>query len=122
MPFCSIKIGKEIEDLVSSYLQQRGLKLVEVNYRCKVGEIDLIMNDNEILVFVEVRYRKDSDYGGGLATVTKYKQNKIKRAATLYLLENNIYDKVPCRFDVVAVSGRLHKKINWVKDAFWIKW
>ena len=50
------------------------------------------------------------------------KQNKIKRAATLYLLENDIYDKVPCRFDVVAVSGNSQKKICWVKDAFWVRW
>ena len=142
------KIGKNIEDLVNSYLQEQGLKLVEVNYRCRVGEIDLIMKDRDTFVFVEVRYRKSSDYGDGAVSVNFRKQNKIKRAAAHYLQKNNLYDKVPCRFDIVAVrdqgsdyfiSGsrlkayrddvgqtpcvwRSQKRIDWIKDAFWDKW
>ncbi len=116
------KIGKEIENLVSLYLQKHGCKLVEVNYRSKFGEIDLIVNDTNTLVFVEVRYRKNSKYGNGAATVNNRKQSKIKKAAAYYLQKNNLYDKVHCRFDVISVSGREVRKIDWIKDAFWYKW
>ncbi len=115
-------IGNEIESLVSVFLEQQGLKLVVANYQCKMGEIDLIMMDHEILVFVEVRYRKNLDYGDGIATVNKSKQWRIKRTATYYLQQHNLYDKIMCRFDVVAVSGRSQKDLNWIKDAFWGKW
>ena len=117
-----LSIGKEIESLVSSYLQDQGLKLVTTNYRCKMGEIDLIMMDGETLVFVEVRYRQNFDYGDGVATVNKNKQWRIKRTATNYLQQHNLYDKIKCRFDVVAVSGKSKNKLYWIKDAFWGKW
>lgn len=112
--------GKEIEDLVSAYLQAQGLHLIVSNYLCKAGEIDLIMQDNDVMVFIEVRYRKNVDYGDGLISVTKSKQQKIKRAATYYLQEQNLYDKILCRFDVVAVNGE--RELSWIKDAFWAKW
>lgn len=115
-------VGKKVEKLVSSYLEQRGLKLITSNYRCKFGEVDLIMSDEDVLVFIEVRYRKKSDYGDGVATVDRFKRNKIKKAAVHYLQKNDLYDEVPCRFDVVSVSGGLQKKISWIKDAFWAKW
>lgn len=111
-------LGDEIEHYVSCYLQQNGLKLVKANYSCKLGEIDLIMKDQETLVFVEVRFRKNENYGSGLETVTQKKQNKVKNAATCYLQQNNLYDEIPCRFDVVSVSGS-RREVEWVKDAFW---
>ena len=116
------KISKSAEDLACSYLEEQGLSLITANYSCKLGEIDLIMKDQDVLVFVEVRYRKDSDYGDGAETITRFKQNKIKKAATFYLQENDLYDKVPCRFDVVSVSGSWQEKFCWIKDAFWNKW
>jgi putative endonuclease len=115
-------IGKNVEDLACAYLQQQGLKLVTSNYSCKFGEIDLIMSDQDAVVFVEVRYRKNTDYGDGVATVNKSKQSKIKKTAAYYLQEQKLYDKVLCRFDVVAVSGATMDELHWIKDAFWDKW
>ena len=115
-------IGKEVENLVSIYLQQQGLKPVAANYFCKIGEIDLIMRDQETLVFVEVRYRHNLSYGDGAATVNKNKQHKIKKTATYYLQQHKLYDKAKCRFDVVAVSGKSKNDFYWIKDAFWEKW
>ncbi len=115
-------IGKEIENLVASYLERQGLKLVIANYRCKMGEIDLVMMDRGTLVFIEVRYRKSCSYGDGVATVNKSKQWRIKRTALHYLQQYNLYDKIDCRFDVIAVSGKTQSDFRWIKDAFWSKW
>ncbi|EKE00711.1 MAG: hypothetical protein ACD_21C00285G0005 [uncultured bacterium] len=115
-------IGKNAEDLACGYLQRQGLKLIVANYQCRCGEIDLIMQDGQTLVFVEVRYRKVHDYGDGVSTVTRAKQRKIIKTAISYLWENNIYDKVLCRFDVIAVSGRADREVQWIKDAFWVRW
>lgn len=114
--------GEKAESEVSDYLQKQGLSLVERNYFCKAGEIDLIMQDNDILVFVEVRFRKKSKYGTGVESVTKSKQQKIIRAAKYYLLEKNSFDKINCRFDVVASTHDNENKMLWIKDAFWVKW
>ena len=122
MQISSKTIGKNAENLACDYLQRQGLRFVNANYLCKCGEIDLIMHDGATLVFVEVRHRKASDYGDGVATVTKTKQRKIIRAVTCYLQENNLFDKVLCRFDVVATSGEASGRVQWIKDAFWVKW
>jgi putative endonuclease len=122
MQTLSQKIGKVAEQLVCDYLKQHGLKFITANYQCKCGEIDLIMRDAEVLVFVEVRHRKFSDYGDGVVSVIQNKQRKIIKAATYYLLENNLYDKVLCRFDIVATSNEVDQKVQWIKDAFWKKW
>lgn len=115
-------IGKISERVACDYLEHHGLQLIAANYQCKCGEIDLIMQDGEILVFVEVRYRKDDDYGDGIATVTKFKQHKIIKAAIYYLQQHDLYDKVSCRFDVVGSSGGDGDSVQWIKDAFWVKW
>ncbi len=82
----------------------KNLKLLEQNVNFRVGEIDLIMQDQQTLVFVEVRRRKHHKYGGALASITASKQKKLTRAALLYLQQKKLMDKVPCRFDLVAVS------------------
>lgn len=115
-------IGRTAENFVCNYLQDQGLKLVATNYQCKYGEIDLIMREAKTLVFIEVRYRKKQNYGDGIATVTKTKQYKIMKTAVYYLQKNKLYDKILCRFDVVATSGKANGKIVWIKDAFWKKW
>ena len=122
MQISSKTIGKNAEDLARDYLQRQGLKFINANYQCKCGEIDLVMYDGATLVFIEVRHRKSISYGDGIATVTKTKQRKIIRTATYYLLENNLFDKVLCRFDVIATSGAVDSEVQWVKDAFWAKW
>ena len=116
----SHQIGSACEQEACYYLIQQGLKHMESNYRCELGEIDLIMQDQDVRVFIEVRYRSQEDYGDALESVTPRKQLRIIRSAKYYLQENNLYDKIPCRFDVIAYDNDT-KKIQWIKDAFWVK-
>jgi putative endonuclease len=104
------------EDFACSYLQTQGLTLITRNYSCRLGEIDLIMRDKNHLVFVEVRYRGNDAYGGGVASVTLGKQRKLIRSAQFYLQTHKLTDKVACRFDVLAISGQ--NQVEWIKDAF----
>jgi putative endonuclease len=104
--------GQVGEDQALAYLTQNGLTLVERNFRCKGGEIDLIMQAGGTLVFVEVRKRADSAYGGAAASVTARKQKRLITAAQVYLQR---YRMPPaCRFDVVAIDGA---SIEWLKNA-----
>lgn len=112
-------IGIKAEQEAKEFLLNRGLTFIANNYNCKAGEIDLIMRDKTTYVFVEVRYRKKSKYGSGLESVTKSKQQKIIRAAKYYLLENQLFDKILCRFDVISSSDEDEEKLLWTKDAFW---
>lgn len=104
--------GQAGEDRALEYLAGHGLALVERNFRCKVGEIDLVMRDKGSLVFVEVRRRDSRDYGGAIASVTPAKQRRMVRAAQFYLLRCRPCP--PCRFDVVAIDGN---GLNWLKNA-----
>jgi putative endonuclease len=103
--------GQAGEDEALAYLQRTGLTLVERNFRCKGGEIDLIMKGNSVLVFVEVRKRSDASYGGAAASVTSRKQARLILAAQIYLQRF----KMPpaCRFDVIAIDGA---SMNWLKN------
>ncbi|AMP02146.1 hypothetical protein CAter282_4382 [Collimonas arenae] len=116
LPGRSIQRGQAAEDMALAYLQQRGLQLVERNFRCKGGEIDLILSEpgpSHQLVFVEVRQRSSSRYGGAAASVTRSKQAKLIIAAQLFLQR---YPKPPaCRLDVLAIDG---ERIEWIKNAF----
>jgi len=115
--------GHELEREALNYLESQGLTHVISNFQCKLGEIDLIMEDQETLVFVEVRFRNTDKYGEAAASVTRYKQSKIIRAATIYLQRRNLYDKVACRFDVVGLSpGSVGKDVVWIKDAFQVQY
>ena len=112
-------IGMEVEATAREFLEKQGLKHRDSNYECKTGEIDIIMEDAETIVFVEVRFRQNKNYGGALVSVSRSKQTKIIRTAKLYLLEHNLYDKVFCRFDIITgetVNNQL--EINWYKNAF----
>ena len=105
------RIGQAGEDAALAYLQQRGLQAVERNFRCKGGEIDLIMRDGAALVFVEVRWRADLRHGGAAASVTPAKQARLVLAAQVFLQR---YRTPPaCRFDVIAIDGGA---ISWLKD------
>ena len=109
--------GQRAEDCALAYLQAQGLALVERNYRCRGGEIDLVMRDGGKIVFVEVRFRSGQCFGGALASVGSRKQARLIHAASHYLATKRI-DR-PARFDVAAVSpdqGKL--AIQWIKDAF----
>ncbi|MDC0598502.1 YraN family protein [Gammaproteobacteria bacterium] len=111
--------GQRYEKLAMRYLKKQGLRLLEQNFYSASGEIDLILMDADILVFVEVRFRENSRYGNALESVTYSKQKKILNTAKLYLLKRGLYGTVPCRFDVVG----LHKinnavEFQWIKNAF----
>lgn len=115
------QVGNQAEDIALKYLIQQGLELIEQNYLTKVGEIDIIMLDKveQVLVFIEVRYRKNTRFGSATDTVTPSKQTKIIRSAQRYLQQHNEFDEFICRFDVVGIESDLkYPKINWIKDAF----
>lgn len=104
--------GDAAESRALDYLQKQGLSLVERNFRCKGGEIDLIMRDRDVLVFVEVRKRADPRYGGAAASVTARKQARLSIAAQTFLQRYRM--PPPCRFDVVAIDADV---LNWLKNA-----
>ena len=107
--------GNLAEALGADYLQARGLRLVERNYSCRMGEIDLILTDGPALVFVEVRLRRNRDFGGPAQSITGAKRQRILRAARHYLSGR---PEVPCRFDVVLLDALDQDHIEWIKDAF----
>lgn len=106
--------GQFAERKACRYLQQQGLTLVEKNYRCHSGEIDLIMRDKKQLVFVEVRYRANEHYGTAIDSVDRNKIKKLILAARHYLASRRL--DVSTRFDVVGFDTSLNPK--WISDAF----
>ena len=118
MPSPTQKIGSLAEKFARHYLESRGLTFVEENFHCRLGEIDLIMREQELLVFIEVRLRDNDDYGGSLYSVTLSKQKKLIRTATFYLQKHRLYNSQSCRFDVVALEREGSQKLKWIKDAF----
>lgn len=116
----STEFGALIEKKACHWLEQQGLTSLELNYRCKTGEIDIIMLDRQQLVFVEVRYRKSKIFGDGLESVDWRKQQKLQKAAAHFLMVRPRFNHLPCRFDVLAVSPGSESNLdwNWVKDAF----
>ena len=113
----SQQMGFAAEEQARKYLGQQGLTWLESNYSCRLGEIDLIMRDKEYLVFVEVRARASNAYGSAVHSVTHSKRQKLLRTATLYLQTKKLYDKLPCRFDVVSLDGNT-PQLTWIKNAF----
>lgn len=107
-------LGQSAELRAEAYLKTQGLKLLARNWRCRFGEIDLIMQDASTLVFIEVRLRTRSDFGGAAASVTPAKQKKLLAAARQYL--TTLDTLPPCRFDVVALAGEAPPE--WIKNAF----
>jgi len=115
------RVGNKAEALALNYLKQQGLKLVEQNYLSKLGEIDIIMldNANDTLVFVEVRYRKNTNFGSAASSVSRSKQTKLIRAAQLFLKKHTAYQDFICRFDVVGVESDLkYPEMTWIPNAF----
>jgi putative endonuclease len=112
---CKIAIGREAEDRAATMLESAGLQLLERNYRCRIGEIDLIMRDGESLVFIEVRYRRNAAFGGALASVDAHKQKRLVRAAQHFLLRRAWSG--PCRFDVVGIESTGGRP-SWIQNAF----
>ena len=106
--------GRQAEQQACNFLQAQGLRLVEKNYRCRHGEIDLIMRDGEGLVFVEVRYRHGGSFGGALASIDVRKQRKLISTALHYLQARR--QRCSARFDVIAIGA--NSRIDWIPNAF----
>lgn len=108
--------GAQAEQLAAQYLQQQGLKLLQRNYRCRFGEIDLICQHAGSLVFVEVRLRSHASFGGAAASIDARKQAKLVRTARHYLA--TLPHIPPCRFDAILMQSTDSHGIEWVKNAF----
>jgi putative endonuclease len=107
--------GEDGEAIAAQFLERRGLRLIERNYRCRYGEIDLIARDGATLVFVEVRMRSADRYGGAAGSITAAKRARLLRAARHYLAR--VRPAPACRFDALLVSGD-HASIEWLPNAF----
>ncbi len=116
--------GEYYEIQAAQWLQQAGLEVIERNYRCKLGEIDIICRDGTDIVFVEVRCRHNRHFASAASSVTVSKQRKLIRTALFYLQRRAWSNDVACRFDVIAISKSTKSKtaeddeIQWLKNAF----
>lgn len=106
--------GENSEEHAHSFLIKQGLKPVCRNFRCKQGELDLVMLDQQTLVIIEVRFRKSDKFGSAVESITPKKQSRIIAATQVYLA--SCKTDQPIRFDVIAISG--NDQINWIKNAF----
>ena len=112
--------GAHCEQLALRHLQKYGLTLLAKNFRCRHGEVDLVMRDAACLVFVEVRYRSANRFSSAAHSVDSRKQGKIARTASMFLAKHPQYGDCPVRFDVVAFDGAdtAQGRIQWIRDAF----
>jgi putative endonuclease len=108
------RAGTAAEDLALAHLQRQGLALKARNFACRLGEIDLIMEERGTLVFVEVRQRSSAAFGTAAESITARKRAKLLATARFYLASRA--NMPPCRFDAVLVDGR--GQIDWIRDAF----
>jgi putative endonuclease len=108
--------GVRAEQWAAEYLRRQGMKPVAENYRGRFGEIDLIMQDGQTLVFVEVRLRRNANFGGAAASIDARKQHRIIRTAQQYLA--GLANIPPCRFDVVLMGDMQGENVQWLKNAF----
>ena len=108
--------GDAWEAQARRWLEGKGLRFIAANVHGRGGEIDLIMKDGQVIVFIEVRFRQSSRFGGAAASVTLAKQHKLLQTAHLWLARHNgSFDTVDCRFDVLAFTGN---EIEWLQNAF----
>lgn len=108
--------GARAEDEAAAFLRRRGIQLIARNWRCRHGEIDLIVRDGDCLVFVEVRLRRGAGlFGGAAESVTAAKRARLLAAARLYLAR---MPELPCRFDVMLMGGQSGEQLEWIRDAF----
>ena len=116
----NLRKGLQYEDLARDYLVERGLGLLESNYRCRFGEIDLIMHDHGTICFVEVKFRKSLAFGGAAVSLPRAKQRKIIRSAQLYIATNRRLSNRALRFDAFLIQQRSRgtNEFNWIRNAF----
>lgn len=114
------KPGRAAEEAALQYLQRQGLKLVCRNYACRLGEIDLVMSDQEYLVFIEVRYRKNQNYGSPFESIDSRKQTRLWRTAEHFLQQHAEWQTQPCRFDMIAATPSHSDRpfdLEWLQNA-----
>jgi putative endonuclease len=114
----SLETGQQAESMALAFLQAQGLQLRAQNFRCPLGEIDLILRDKHCWVFVEVKNRKNTTFGHPAETVTRAKQRKIYRAAEWFLREHKIPADAAMRFDVVTLINLQANSVQWFRNAF----
>jgi putative endonuclease len=107
--------GEAAEQFAAERLAAAGLRILARNYACRLGEIDIVCAEDEVLVFVEVRQRKSERYGGAAASITAVKRQRIIRAARHYLMR--LGREPACRFDVFLICGRA-QRVEWIRNAF----
>ena len=105
--------GRQAEALAAAFLEARGLRVIARNWRCRLGEIDLIARERGTLVFVEVRSRASRSHGGAAESITAQKRRRLLAAAHLYLRESGL--DTPCRFDALLLEADGH--LEWLRDA-----
>lgn len=112
----TLETGFEAEKTAELFLQKNGLRKITQNFRTRFGEIDLIMQDKQSLVFVEVRLRRNPFYGQGIETINRAKQRRLIQSAQIYLMRHQQFKRFACRFDVLGLDAK--DKITWIKNAF----
>ena len=113
--------GDQAEAAAEQWLGRKGLNLVVRNYRCRQGEIDLVMLDQDCLVFIEVRWRQHQSHGGALASVDHHKQQRLIQAARHFLASHPAHQQRPCRFDVIGMEPDNGDSVSyqWIQNAFY---
>lgn len=115
----STERGRAAEDLALQHLQGHGLRLIERNWLCRLGELDLVMIDGDTVVFIEVRYRQYQAWGGPLESVDARKREKLSNAANAFLQQHSRWQRHPCRFDVIAIQPAGNTPtLEWITNAF----
>ena len=112
------RTGNDAELRACQYLNEQGLELIERNFHCRYGEIDLVMRDQQTIIFVEVRFRKADSLVDGAQSITTSKQQRIIRSASYYLQRHKFNETIPARIDVVAVTqGKDEHQFEWIQNA-----
>ena len=109
--------GKRSEIIAEDYLKEKGYKILETNYKNKIGEIDIIAQDKDYIVFVEVKARLSQKFGHPFDAIDERKQQKIQAVASIYLMQNKKYG-AKCRFDAISILGLENPEIRHLVDAF----
>lgn len=112
------RTGSRYEQLAAASLVRMGFEILEQNYRCRAGEIDLIAREQRYLVFIEVKYRSSGQSGDPAEAVDRKKQRRIIKTARYYLMTHGYSEDTPCRFDVAAILG---EEVRLIRDAFWME-
>jgi putative endonuclease len=117
----NLRKGLRFETRARDYLLQKGLVWLESNFRCRYGEIDLVMRDGDVLCFIEVKFRKSLNFGGAAASIPVAKQRKIVKTALFYLASQRHISNLAIRFDALLIQqqGVSGDHFNWIKSAFY---